>query len=71
MVVTALYLVSTAGAYINGQVLILDSGYFTLNPPSYSIEDSVSMASQSGMINPSIFQYLQERIDEETAIKDV
>ncbi|KAI2484549.1 Translin [Pyrenophora tritici-repentis] len=29
------------------------------------------MASQSGMVNQAIFQDLQARIDEDTAVKDV
>jgi hypothetical protein len=29
------------------------------------------MASQSGMVNPAIFQDLQARVDEDTAVRDV
>jgi hypothetical protein len=29
------------------------------------------MASKSGMVNPAIFQDLQARVDEDTAVRDV
>jgi hypothetical protein len=29
------------------------------------------MASQSGMVDPAIFQDLQARVDEDTAVRDV
>jgi hypothetical protein len=41
------------------------------NDTSHSPESTANMAAQNGMVNPTIFQDLQARVDEDTVIRDV